>query len=148
MARLSGSGVGSLLVGLGLPGWIAAPAVWLVMRRANQRLQEAKAAIERRHSTAPANQVNEPTQSVGAPAPAPMQPASTPSPIVVRQQSPPPPQVVERERSFIEVQVPTHRLAAIEWAMDELVRRAPGARPTIETIEAYAAQYASGLKKN
>ena len=42
--------------------------------------------------------------------------------------------------------MPTDRQTAIEWAMDEYVKRNPGARPTVETIEAYAAQYQSGMK--
>ena len=66
--------------------------------------------------------------------------------VVVHSQSPPPPQVVERDRQFVEVQVPSNRLTAIEWAMDEYVKRNPGARPTVETIEAFAAQYQSGMK--
>jgi hypothetical protein len=60
-----------------------------------------------------------------------------------------PPTFVElppREREFVEVQIPTQRLAALEQAMDEYVRRNPGARPTVETIEAYAKQYESAGK--
>lgn len=66
--------------------------------------------------------------------------------IVIRDQAPPPPQVIERERQFVEVQVPTDRLGALEWAMDEYVKRNPGARPTVETIEAYAKQFQSATK--
>lgn len=67
--------------------------------------------------------------------------------IVIRDQAPPPAQVIERERQFVEVQVPTDRLGALEWAMDEYVKRNPGARPTVETIEAYAKQFQSAVKK-
>ncbi len=67
--------------------------------------------------------------------------------IVIHDQSPPPPQVVERQRQFVEVQVPTNRLGAIEWAMDEYVKRNPGARPTIETIEAYAQQFQAATRR-
>jgi hypothetical protein len=67
--------------------------------------------------------------------------------IVIHDQSPPPPQVIERERQFVEVQVPTDRLGALEWAMDEYVKRNPGARPTVETIEAYAKQFQSGARR-
>jgi hypothetical protein len=67
--------------------------------------------------------------------------------IVLHDQSPPPPQIVERERQFVEVQVPTDRLGALEWAIDEYVKRNPGARPTVETIEAYAKQFQSAGRK-
>jgi hypothetical protein len=63
---------------------------------------------------------------------------STLSPVFV--ETPP------RDREFVEVQIPTQRLAALEQAMDEYVRRNPGARPTVETIEAYAKQYESASK--
>jgi hypothetical protein len=68
--------------------------------------------------------------------------------IVIHDQSPPPPQLVERDRQFVEIQVPTDRLGALEWAMDEYVKRNPGARPTIETIEAYAKQFQSATKRH
>jgi hypothetical protein len=67
--------------------------------------------------------------------------------IVIRDQAPPPAQVIERERQFVEVQVPTDRLGALEWAMDEYVKRNPGARPTVETIEAYAKQFQSAVRR-
>jgi S1-C subfamily serine protease len=67
--------------------------------------------------------------------------------VVLHDQSPPLPQLIERNREFVEVQVPTARQSAIEWAMDEYVKRNPGARPTIETIEAYANQFQSAVKK-
>jgi len=115
-----------LLVGLGVPGWVAAVVVFLLMRRAHRGGQAIRERVESdlqaRSSTARGKTV------------------------VVHSESPPPPQVVERERAFVEVQVPTDRQTAIEWAMDEYVKRNPGARPTVETIEAYAAQYQSGMK--
>lgn len=68
--------------------------------------------------------------------------------IVLHDQSAPLPQVVERERQFVEVQVPTDRQGALEWAMDEYVKRNPGARPTVETIEAYAKQFQSATRRS
>jgi len=68
------------------------------------------------------------------------------SPAVIRDEALPPPQIVRRNREFVSYQVPDRRLKALEWAHDEYVRRYPGARPVIETIEAYADQYESGMK--
>jgi hypothetical protein len=67
------------------------------------------------------------------------------TPTVIRDESPPP-QIVRRNREFVSYQVPDRRLKAVEWAHDEYVRRFPGARPVVETIEAYADQYESGMK--
>ena len=73
-------------------------------------------------------------------------PETPTSPTVIRDESPPPPQIVRRNREFVSYQVPDRRLKAVEWAHDEYVRRFPGARPVVETIEAYADQYESGMK--
>lgn len=115
-----------LLLGFGVPGWIAAAAALLVMRRMHKRSRSVRDRVED-----DLRQVNPPSRS---------------KPVVVHSESPPPPQVVERERQFVEVQVPSDRLIALQWAMDEYVKRNPGARPTVETIEAFAAQYQSGMK--
>jgi len=73
-------------------------------------------------------------------------PDSTPrqAPVVIHDQAPPPPQTVRRSREFVAYERPNGRLAALQWAHDEYVRRHPGARAIIETIEAYAAQYEAG----
>ena len=44
-------------------------------------------------------------------------------------------------------ETPNGRRTALEWAHDEYVRRHPGARSIIETIEVYADQYESGQAK-
>jgi hypothetical protein len=67
-------------------------------------------------------------------------------PIVIHSQSPPPPQVVEHSREFVPIEMPSKRLTALQKAMNEYVQRNPGARATIETIEAYADQFQSGDK--
>ena len=56
----------------------------------------------------------------------------------------PPPQIVKRQREFVSYRVPSRQLKAIEWAHDEYVRRHPGARAVVETLESYADQYLSG----
>jgi hypothetical protein len=48
-----------------------------------------------------------------------------------------------RRREFVPYEKPNGQLSALEWAMDELVRRNPGARETVETIEAFARQHAA-----
>ncbi len=70
-----------------------------------------------------------------------------PEPAVVRLDTPPPPQTVRRDREFVPYEAPNGRRKALEWAHDEYVKKYPGARATIETIEAYADQYESGMKK-
>ncbi len=54
------------------------------------------------------------------------------------------PQIVRRQREFVGYRVPSRALTALEWAHDEYVRRHPGARSAVETIESYATQYLSG----
>ena len=58
----------------------------------------------------------------------------------------PPPPIIRREREFVEVEVPSKRLKAIERAMDEYGRRYPSARSVVETIESYADQYEAAEK--
>ena len=67
-------------------------------------------------------------------------------PVIVRQESPPPPQQVLRERTFVPYATADPQLKALLWAQEELVRRNPGARTTIDMIEAFADQYQSGMK--
>ena len=83
----------------------------------------------------------------GAAAPGPAESSPLPDAIVIREDAPPAPPIVRRNRAFIEVEVPEARLRALQLAMDEYVRRHPGARATIETIEAFADQFESGFKK-
>jgi hypothetical protein len=71
-------------------------------------------------------------------------PSTAAQPVVIHEQSPPPPQVTTRERTFVPVEMPSPRLKALEWAMDEYVRKYPGARPVIEAIESFAEQFNSG----
>lgn len=67
--------------------------------------------------------------------------------VIIRHDNPPPPPIVDRSREFVEVVVPDQRLKALQWAMDEYVRRFPGARPFVDTVESYASQYLSGNPK-
>jgi len=60
------------------------------------------------------------------------------------------PQVIvkqaKRDREFVEIDTGSKRLQALQKAMDEYVSRNPGARATIETLEAFADQFESGDK--
>jgi hypothetical protein len=103
--------------GLGVPSSLAAGMGWWLVRRLRQR---ARARI-----AAASHEIAETSTASHRPSPQ----AAAP-----------------RQREFVELRVPTQRLAALEQAMDEYVRRNPGARPTIETIEAYAKQYESSGK--
>jgi len=92
------------------------------------------------------------SRGIGGPAGAPLtqanqqqRQAAQPRTVVIHEQTPPPPQTVRREREFVEVEKPNGQLEALHWAMGEYVRRYPGARGIIETIEALASQYESGL---
>jgi len=127
----------ALLVGVGLPGWLAIPAVWLAMRRADRHLQ-ARLNPPATSSTI----TTDSSLSKTSPTPTTTSPA-----IILHTESPPLPQVVERNREFVQVRVPTQRLEALQWAMDEIARRNPGMQGTVEMIESYASQYQSGLKK-
>jgi len=66
-------------------------------------------------------------------------------PIVVHSESEPLPQVKQRYREFVPYEKPNGQLTALQWACDRYVQRHPGARATVEAIEAYADQYYSGL---
>ena len=77
----------------------------------------------------------------------PAPPPPPPEPIVVHHDTRPPPQTVRRDREFVPYEAPNGRRKALEWAHDEYVKKYPGARSIIDTIEAYAAQYESGLAK-
>jgi hypothetical protein len=61
--------------------------------------------------------------------------------------SPPLPQIVRTERQFVPYETPSAELQALKLAMDEYVKLHPGARATVETIEAYARQIHSGMDK-
>jgi len=71
----------------------------------------------------------------------------TGEPVTIRDDPRPPPARVVRDREFVDVEVPSRQLVALQQAMDEYVRRHPGARGVVETIEGYARQYESGLSE-
>lgn len=133
----------ALAASLGAPGWIVAIALWVLKRRLHR---QALGPLPPPRSPSASGNV---AARSGANNPDGEEPATLhfPEPIVVRKEHRPPPQIVERDREFVEVQVPPVELRALQWGMDELVRRNPGARSIVETIEAYASQFASGLKE-
>lgn len=136
----------AVAAGLGVPGWLAALAIWLLRRRIHRRIDARPPPPPPASAGAAESSAAEPSPHRahvdGAP------PAlRLPEPIIVRKEARPPPQIVERDREFVEVQVAPVELRALQWGLDELVRRNPGARAFVETVEAYAAQYASGAKQ-
>ncbi len=132
-----------VLSALGLGG--ATPAV-LALWGLSRLLRKPKRAPLTPDATTPGPRPHGPPlypEPTTDPPPAP----PPPEPIVVHHDTRPPPQTVRRDREFVSYETPNGRRIALEWAHDEYVRRHPGARPIIETIEAYADQYESGLAK-
>lgn len=88
-------------------------------------------------------------RSSPSPAQAPAQaaaPVQTGRPVTIHDDARPPPARVVRDRQFVDVEVPSRQLVALQQAMDEYVRRHPGARGVVETIEGYARQFECGLE--
>jgi alkanesulfonate monooxygenase SsuD/methylene tetrahydromethanopterin reductase-like flavin-dependent oxidoreductase (luciferase family) len=122
------------LLGLAVPVAAGAAGVGLpwavVARRAAKLAKRLRVARANAASTAPMG--DETSKRPGVP-------------VVIRDDPKPATPTVVRSREFVEVEVPQRRLKALQMAHDEYVRRYPGARTTIETIENYADQFESGL---
>lgn len=115
---------------LGLPALGAAGpaglAAWLVLRRLRSRVR-GRVIVAR----------EAPVQ------PQPQQPGQ-----VIVTQAPPLPQAPPRvEREYVPYQAASPELEALKRAMDELVKRHPGALETVETLKNYARQIEAGLPK-
>jgi len=129
----------ALLVSLGIPGGAAAvggvAAAWLLTRGVRKGLNRLESRLGGRTTSSipPAAQAR----------PQPAQPVLIP----IRDDAPPPPQVITREHSYVPYEVPTKRQRAVEMAMDEYVRRYPGARTAVDAINEFARQFESGLEQ-
>ena len=67
--------------------------------------------------------------------------------VPITHDNPPAAPLVARSREFVQVEVPSLTLEALQFAMDDWVKRNPGSQAAIEAIEAVARQYESGARK-
>ncbi len=121
-------------------GGLWAAGAWLVKRRAKRRL---KGLRDRRDATGEGDVYTppQPQQKSDEPAAAAAEVDRT---VIV--DHPLPKQVIERRSVTVPVEVPSRRLQAIHQGMEEFVRRYPAQREFVESINAFADQYESGLK--
>lgn len=163
LGSILGVVVGSMLLGGGIKGYLARRATERIVDRLETKLLARLAArdgkiaailkrmrgrLERDPTDDAADDAADDGPEDGAEEPSePGTSAAAPAkPQTVVLDTPPPPQRVERRQTFVPYESPSKRLAAIDQAQAEYVRKYPQAASIFETIEVYADQFESAMR--
>lgn len=73
------------------------------------------------------------------------QSVTVPEPIIVVEAAKPAPQTVTERTVYVEVPKESNKVAAMQQAHKELVKKYPNMRPAVEMLDSYAAQIEAGM---